>query len=75
MANQAAIAMSLANYSEAISKSLLMQYMHEALQVVEHSLSNTDYAPDDSQATNDQIHSAISYVEMIKTNLVMISRS
>jgi conjugative transfer pilus assembly protein TraH len=67
MANQAAMAMSLANYSEAISKSLLMQYMHEALQVVEHSLSNTDYAPEIHKQLTDQIHSAMSYVEMIKT--------
>ena len=67
MANQASMAMSLANYSEAISKSLLMQYMHEILQVVEHSLSNTDYAPEIHKQLMDQIHSAMSYVEMIKT--------
>ncbi|CAL7962200.1 conjugative transfer pilus assembly protein TraH [Gammaproteobacteria bacterium] len=67
MANQAAMAMSIANYSEAISKSLLMQYMHESLQVVEHSLSNTDYAPEVHKQLIDQIHSAMSYVEAIKT--------
>ena len=66
MANQAVMAMSIANYSEAISKSLLMQYMYEALQVVEHSLSNTDYAPEIHKQLIDQIHSAMSYVEMIK---------
>ena len=67
MANQAAMAMSIANYSEAISKSLLMQYMHESLQIVEHSLSNTDYAPEVHKQLIDQIHSAMSYVEAIKT--------
>lgn len=67
MAHQAAMAMSIANYSEAISKSLLMQYMHEALQVVERSLSSTDYAPEIHKQLIDQIHSAMSYVEMIKT--------
>lgn len=66
MANQTAMAMSLANYSEAIAKSLLMQYMHEALQVVEHSLSSTDYAPEIHRQLIDQIHSAMSYVEMIR---------
>ena len=46
MTGSVANAMSIANYSEAIAKSLLIQYLQEALQIVENSLSNTDYAPD-----------------------------
>jgi len=46
MAGSAAMALSITNYSEAISKTLLMEYMHEALQVVENSLNGTDYAPE-----------------------------
>jgi len=41
--------------------------MHESLQIVEHSLSNTDYAPEVHKQLIDQIHSAMSYVEAIKT--------
>lgn len=67
MANQAAMAMSVANYSEAIAKNLLMQYMHEALQTVESSLSRTDYAPEIHKQLIDQIHQATIYVEKIKT--------
>ncbi len=67
MASQPAMAMSIANYSEAIAKSLLMQYMHESLQLVEQSLSNTDYAPDIHKQLIDQIHQAMVYVEKIKT--------
>ena len=67
MANQASMAMSIANYSEAISKNLLMQYMHEALQAVETSLSSTDYAPEIHKQLINQIHQATVYVEKIKT--------
>ncbi len=67
MADQASMAMSIASYSEAISKSLLMQYMHEALQTVEHSLSGTNYAPEIHKQLVDQIHEALVYVEKIKT--------
>ncbi len=67
MAGNAAMAMSIANYSEAISKSLLLQYMHEALQVVESSLSGTDYAPEIHKQLTDQIHQALVFVEKIKT--------
>ena len=67
MNGNVAMAMSIANYSEIIAKSLLLQYMHEALQVVEHSLSGTDYAPDIHKQLTDQIHQALGFVEKIKT--------
>ncbi|CAL7962372.1 conjugative transfer pilus assembly protein TraH [Gammaproteobacteria bacterium] len=67
MANQAAMAMSIANYSEAIAKNLLMQYMHEALQAVENSLASTDYGQEVHKQLIDQIHHAAIYVEKIKT--------
>ncbi|MBU0744246.1 MAG: conjugal transfer protein TraH [Gammaproteobacteria bacterium] len=67
MAGSAAIALSITNYSEAIAKTLLMQYMHEALQTVENSLSGTDYAPEIHKQLVDQIHQALFYVEGIKT--------
>lgn len=67
MAGNAAMALSITNYSESIAKTLLMQYMHEALQVVEKSLSGTDYAPEIHKQLIDQIHQALIYVENIKT--------
>lgn len=67
MANQVSVAMSVASYSEAIAKNLLMQYMHESLQLVATSLSNTDYAPEIHKQLIDQIYQAMVYVEKIKT--------
>ena len=67
MAGSAAMALSITNYSEAIAKTLLMQYMHEALQTVENSLSGTDYAPEIHKQLVNQIHQALVYVENIKT--------
>lgn len=67
MANQDTMAMSIANYSEAIAKNLLMQYMREALLEVENSLKNTDYAPEIHKQLIDQIHRATVYIENIKT--------
>ena len=66
MNGNVAMAMSIANYSEVIAKSLLLQYMHEALQVVENSLSGTDYAPEIHKQLTDQIHQALVFVEKIK---------
>ncbi len=67
MSGNAAMALSITSYSEAIAKTLLMQYMHEALQLVENSLSGTDYAPEIHKQLVDQIHQALVYVESIKT--------
>ena len=66
MNGNVAMAMSIANYSEIIAKSLLLQYMHEMLQVVENSLSGTDYMPDIHKQLTDQIHQALVFVEKIK---------
>jgi conjugative transfer pilus assembly protein TraH len=67
MAGNAALALSITNYSESIAKTLLIQYMREALQTVETSLSGTDYAPEIYKQLIDQIHQASVYVESIKT--------
>ena len=66
MSGNAAMALSITNYSESIAKSLLMQYLHEALQVAEKSLSGTDYAPDVHKQLIEQIRQALIYVENIK---------
>ena len=67
MSGNTAMALSITNYSEAIAKTLLIQYMQEALQVVENSLSGTDYSPEIHKQLIDQIHQALIYVEGIKT--------
>ena len=66
MAGNAAMALSITNYSESIAKTLLMQYMHEALQTVETSLAGTDYPPEIHKQLTDQINQALVYVEGIK---------
>ena len=67
MSGNPSMAMSITSYSQAIAKSLLMQYMHEALQLVENSLSGTDYSPEIHKQLTDQIHQAIGYIENIRT--------
>ena len=66
MNGNVAMAMSIANYSEIIAKSLLLQHMQESLRVVENSLSGTDYMPDIHKQLTDQIHQALVFVEKIK---------
>ena len=67
MTGNAAMAFSITNYSESIAKTLLMQYMQEALKTVETSLAGTDYSPEIHKQLVDQIHQALIYVEAIKT--------
>ncbi|CAL7961843.1 conjugative transfer pilus assembly protein TraH [Gammaproteobacteria bacterium] len=66
MAGSVAMALSITNYSESIAKTLLMQYMREALQIVETSLAGTDYPPEIHKKLTDQINQALVYVEGIK---------
>ena len=67
MSGNVAMALSITNYSEAIAKTLLMQYLNEALQTAESSLSGTDYPPEIHKQLIDQIHQALIHIEKIKT--------
>lgn len=64
----AVTATSLVDYSEAIAKSILKEYLTETLDVVEHSLSGTDYPLDTNKQLLDQIHQSRIYIDSIKTD-------
>lgn len=66
MAGNTAMALNVANYTESIAKTLLIQYMQEALQIVEESLSGTDYFAEVHKQLIEQIHQALIYVQSIK---------
>lgn len=60
-------ATSIADYSEAIAKTILKEYLGEALDTVEHSLTGTDYPPDTTKYLVEQIQQSRIYIDNIKT--------
>ena len=66
MAGNTAMALNISSYTESIAKTLLIQYMQEALHTVEESLSGTDYTAEIHKQLVDQIHQALIVVQGIK---------
>jgi len=60
-------ATSIADYSEAIAKTMLKEYLNEALDTVEHSLAGTKYPPDTTKYLVEQIQQSRNYIDNIKT--------
>ncbi len=60
-------ATSIADYSEAIAKTILKEYINEALDTVEHSLAGTNYPPDTTKYLVEQIQQSRLYIDNIKT--------
>jgi conjugative transfer pilus assembly protein TraH len=60
-------ALDLTNYSDIIAKKLLEQYMLEALQIVQQSLTSGDYPPEVQKQLDIQIQISLGDVENIKT--------
>jgi conjugative transfer pilus assembly protein TraH len=60
-------ATSIADYSEAIAKTILKEYINEALDTVEYSLAGTNYPPDTTKYLVEQIQQSRLYIDNIKT--------
>jgi conjugative transfer pilus assembly protein TraH len=61
-------ATSIADYSEAIAKTILKEYLTEALDITEHSLSGTDYPSETNKQLIDQMHQARIYIDSIRSD-------
>jgi conjugative transfer pilus assembly protein TraH len=60
-------AASIAGYSEAIAKSILKEYVNDAIDITERSLSGTDYPPDINKQLLESMRQARTYIDNIKT--------
>ena len=67
MNNSDAISLSLTNYSETIAKTMLVQYLHEILQIVSKAVAAMDYDPEVHKQFADQVYQAVIFIEQLKT--------
>lgn len=66
-AGNAIAAASISGYSEAIAKSILKEYINDAIDITERSLSGTDYPPDINKQLLESMRQARAYIDNIKT--------
>ena len=60
-------AASISDYSEAIAKTILKEYINDAIDITERSLSGTDYPPDINKQLLESMRQARNYIDNIKT--------